>query len=199
MKRAVVVVAGFVTGIGVLVAAGLLSVSMTRGPSATDRSSDDPQKVAEEFGWVDSGAQRWSPQSMAGSGIRFAIGTQRGAPCILFIGPGTGAPCFGSGWAVEVAFRSVQDQTFVLGSTIPEAAFVRFGKSRDAFRVPVERVPGRAEGFIAFVLPDGALDRVKTNDIVALDRRGRLLGRQHANDGHGGFGAMDGIYDRRLK
>ncbi|HEY6889712.1 MAG TPA: hypothetical protein VI300_18075 [Solirubrobacter sp.] len=199
MNRAAIVVAGFLTGIGVLFAAGLLSASMPPRPSIPDSSSDDPQKVAEEFGWVDSGAQRWSPSAMAGTGIPFAIGTQRGAPCILFIGPGTGAPCFGSGWAVEVSFRSVQDQTFVLGSTITEAAFVRFGKSRDALRVPVERVPGRVEGFIAFVLPDGALDRVKPDDIVALDEHGRLLGRQHANDGHGGFGAMDGIYDRRLR
>jgi hypothetical protein len=76
---------------------------------------------------------------------------------------------------------------------------VRFGKSRDALQVPVEQVPGRSEGFIAFAIPNGALDRVMPNDIVALDERGRLLGRQHANDGHGGFGAMDGSYDRRLK
>jgi hypothetical protein len=38
---------------------------------------------------------------------------------------------------VEVALRPLQDQTLVLGATIPEAASVRFGKSRDALRVPV--------------------------------------------------------------
>jgi hypothetical protein len=193
VQRAAIVFAGLVTAIGLLFAAGLLSVSLARGPS------NDPKKLAEEWGWVDSGLQRWTPRPLLSSGIPFAIGTQRGAPCILFLRPGAGAPCFSYGWAVEIALRPLQDQTLVLGATIPEAASVRFGKSRDALRVPVEQVPGRSEGFIAFAVPSGALDRVKPNDIVALDQRGRLLGRQHVHDGHGGFGAMDGSYDRRLK
>jgi hypothetical protein len=48
--------------------------------------------------------------------------------------------------------------------------------------------------FFASAVPQAFL-RVPPDDIVALDANGRLLGRQHYNNGHGGFGANDGIID----
>jgi hypothetical protein len=39
--------------------------------------------------------------------------------------------------------------------------------------------------------------RVPRNRIVAVDRRGRLLGRQHWRDKNGHYGRCDGIWDRR--
>jgi len=38
---------------------------------------------------------------------------------------------------------------------------------------------------------------VPPNKIVALDRRGRLLGRQHWRERHGHYGRCDGVWDRR--
>jgi hypothetical protein len=82
---------------------------------------------------------------------------------------------------------------------IPEATQVRFGRTREALTIPVVDVPGRStERYFAFVVPREGLT-VRPNDILALDVRGRLLGRQHYNDGHNRFGAFDGLYDRKLK
>jgi hypothetical protein len=38
--------------------------------------------------------------------------------------------------------------------------------------------------------------KVPRNKLVALDRRGRLLGRQHYRDKHGHYGRCDGLWDR---
>jgi len=43
-----------------------------------------------------------------------------------------------------------------------------------------------------------AAAKVAPNRMTALDGAGRLLGRQHYNDGHGGFGARDGLWEREF-
>jgi hypothetical protein len=59
-------------------------------------------------------------------------------------------------------------------------------------------VPGRpSERYFASHPSDGL--NVRPNGIVALDHHGRLLGRQHYNDGEGRFGAFDGLHDRKMR
>jgi hypothetical protein len=87
-----------------------------------------------------------------------------------------------------------------MGVAIPDAATIRFGKSKDALRVPTIDAPGRtAHRYFAFVIPTDGFSRLQPNDIVALDGHRRLLGRQHYNDGRDRFGANDGLYDRKYK
>jgi hypothetical protein len=124
-----------------------------------------------------------------------------GAPCLTYHAPDeAGGWCFkavGSqgGWALEVAspIASEHDTVF-FGATIRRAARVRIG------RVASIRTLGYSRRFklrfFAGLVPRRAL-RVHPNRIVALDRRGRLLGRQHYNDGHGHFGRCDGLWDRK--
>jgi hypothetical protein len=178
----------------VLAALGFVSVQVSG-------ADDDPQRVAEEFGMPDGKAWRWAPPLAAGSGMAMAITEENGHPCILYHGAGYGGgACFQSGWAVEANFTPAVNGTLVTGFAIPETATVRLGRSRDALRVPVVDVPGRpGERYFALVIPKERLSRLKPNDIVALDGRGRLLGRQHYNDGHGGFGDNDGLHDRKWK
>lgn len=181
----------------VLVASGILRFDVSTGPS------DDPEKIAEEFGWfpgTGGRAIRWEPAALAGTGTKFALTSRSdGAPTILYNGAGGGGMTYTSGWAVEADSLRTATGTAYVGVTIADAATVRFGKSRDALRVPTTAHPGDpTRRLFAVHVPVDGLSRVHPNDIVALDAKGRLLGRQHFNDGHGGFGAMDGIYDRTL-
>jgi hypothetical protein len=71
---------------------------------------------------------------------------------------------------------------------------------RHGHELTAVEVPGRpTERYFALVIPTDGLSGLRLNDIVALDGEGRLLGRQHDNDGHGRFGAYDGLYDRKFK
>lgn len=180
--------------VAALAALGFVSVQVSG-------ADDDPQRVAEEFGMPGGRAWRWAPPLAAGSGIEMAVTDDNGRPCILFHGAGYGGgSCFQNGWAVQAEFMPAVNGTLVIGTAIPETATVRFGRSRDALQVPVVDVPGMpGERYFAFVIPNDGLSRLKANDVVALDERGRLLGRQHHNDGHGHFGANDGLYDRKFK
>lgn len=188
---------GLATVVVLMIASGWsFWISFSNGPS------DDPKKVAEEFNWRDSGATRWEPVALRGSGMKFALVREDdGKQLIVYQGAGyAGGSEFTYGWAVEAEPLQTQTGTAYIGATIADAATVRFGKGRDALRVPTEPYPGDPTKrlFAVHVPPDG-LSRVHPNDIVALDERGRLLGRQHVNDGKGGFGANDGLYDRRFK
>lgn len=194
MKRGIVILLGLAATVVVLAGLGFVRVQISG-------AENDPQRVAEEFGMPNGRAWRWAPPLAAGSGMAMAVAEENGHACILYHGAGYGGgACFQNGWAVEAEFTPAVNGTLVVGFTIPEAATVRFGRSRDALQVPVVSVLGRTgERFFAFVIPTDGLRRLKPNDIVALDSRGRLLGRQHYNDGHNGFGANDGLYDRKWK
>ena len=171
---------------------GFFSIDVARGPAS-------PEELASEWGFKqDATAQHWDPPQAAGSGMELITLVDRYlGPCIGYRGAGyQGGACFQNGWAVQAEFANAVDSTLVVGMTIPEATHVRFGRTGEALTIPVVDVPGRTtERYFAFVVPPDGL-KVKPNDIVALDGRGRLLGRQHYNDGHGGFGADDGLYER---
>jgi hypothetical protein len=194
VKRAILVLFGLTASIGLL-AMGIVAVQVSTGAT-----TQDPRRLAEEWGHRGGWAWHWAPPLAEGSGMELVVAEFRGKPCILYRGAGhQGGPCFQNGWAVEANFTETVNGTLVSGVAIREAATVRFGNSRDALHVPVVDVPHRPrERYFAFVIPTDGLRGVKPNDIVALDHRGRLLGRQHYNDGRGRFGAYDGLYDRRF-
>ncbi len=133
----------------------------------------------------------------------FRLTAERGSagrPCVAFVTPaGSGGHCFVAvgrrgGWALEAEPATSTRDTVFFGATIRRAARVRFGRVAS---LPTGRyAPRFGVRFFAGAVPRRAL-RVPRNHIVALDRRGRLLGRQHWNDGRGGFGRCDGLWDRR--
>lgn len=99
-----------------------------------------------------------------------------------------------SDWALEADVIGTKRDTVVYGVAIRSARRIRIGK---VVSVPTLRYSARHRvRFFAARVPRRAR-RVKPNDIVALDARGRLLGRQHYNDGRGRFGACDGSWDRK--
>jgi hypothetical protein len=186
---------GFAVGalLIVLIGSGLLTV---------DASSvrENPHALAKEWGFPDATARRWDPPLATASGMQMVTTVDRHlGPCIAYRGAGyQGGACFQNGWAVQAEFTPAVHGTLIVGMTIAQAAQVRFGRTRDALTVPVVDVPGRStEKYFAIVVPQDGL-KVAPNDIQALDARGRLLGRQHYNDGHGRFGAFDGLYDKTL-
>jgi hypothetical protein len=195
-----------VIGKGLLLAAGVAVILIALIGSGVltfdvSRSPDDPRALAKEWGYPGATARHWDPPAAAASGMELLTMVDRYlGPCIAYRGAGyQGGACFQSGWAVQAEFTPAVDGTLVVGMTIPAAAQVRFGRTREALTVPVVAVPGRStERYFAFVVPPEGL-KVRPNDIVAIDARGRLLGRQHYNDGHGRFGAFDGLYDRKLQ
>lgn len=179
-------------------AAGVIHVEVTR-----NGGSEDPKKLAEEFGVPGKTVQRWEPPTAIGSGVSLAIGDLgQGGPCILShgAGQGGGGPCFTSGWAVEAGSVPADNGVLYLGMTVPRAATVHFGRSRDALQTPAWNVPGHPkERYFALYVPGEGLPKLKFNDITAYDDRGRLLGGQHANDGHGGFGPWTGLIDSKRR
>lgn len=123
-----------------------------------------------------------------------------GVPCLNYItSNGAGVHCFVAvghkgGWALEAESVTSSHDVVFYGATIRAAARVRIGKVASLPTGPYsKRFHVR---FFAGLVPRKAL-RVRPNSIVALDRRGRLLGRQHYNDGSGGFGRCDGSWDRK--
>jgi hypothetical protein len=130
----------------------------------------------------------------------FSAARGDGRPCLSYEGPeARGGTCFiavgpRGGWALEAWPLPSTHDVLMYGATIRAARRVRFGKvaslrtGRYSKRFKVR--------FFAGLVPRRAL-RVERNRIVALDARGRLLGRQHYRDGHGGFGRCDGRWDRR--
>jgi hypothetical protein len=118
-----------------------------------------------------------------------------GAPCISYDGPGgSGGNCFVAGWAVEATYIASDHDVVFFGATIGRARRVRIGK------VASLRTLGWSKRyhlrFFAGLVPRRAA-HVPRNRIVALDRRGRLLGRQHWRDKNGHYGRCDGIWDRK--
>lgn len=163
---------------------------------------DDPHDLAEQFGHPRGGAVGWEPDALTGTGLELAIARRSdGKPEILYQGPGSaGGRGFVSGWAVESESLPTSTGEAIVGIAIAEAVTVRFGKARDALRVPTTPMPGDpTKRVFALHVPAGGLAHVHANDIVAFDAQGRLLGRQHYNDGRGGFGAYDGVYDRNTR
>jgi hypothetical protein len=123
-----------------------------------------------------------------------------GKPCLAFDTPTDGgAMCFvavGSrgGWALEADRLASTHDVVVYGAAVRDAARIRVGKVASLRTLPYsKRFKVR---FFAGLVSRKAL-HTAPNSIVALDARGRLLGRQHYNDGHGHFGRCDGIWDRK--
>jgi hypothetical protein len=73
-----------------------------------------------------------------------------------------------------------------------EATYVASGNDVVFFGATIGRARRVRIGKVASVRT-----QVPRNRIVALDRRGRLLGRQHWRDKHGHYGRCDGIWDRK--
>jgi hypothetical protein len=122
----------------------------------------------------------------------------QGAPCVRYDGPSeSGGNCFVAvgrgGWALEAESTQSKHDVVFFGAAIAQARAIRIGKvatirglgwsKRYRLRFFARRVPRRAL-------------RVDRNKIVALDKRGRLLGRQHYRE-HGGYGRFDGLWDRK--
>jgi hypothetical protein len=122
-----------------------------------------------------------------------------GAPCVSFDGPSeSGGNCFvavvNGGWALEAEYTASKRDVVFFGAAIGRARKIRIGRvatigklrwsKRYHLRLFAARVPRRAV-------------HVQRNKIVALDKRGRLLGRQHYRDRHRGYGRCDGLWDRR--
>jgi hypothetical protein len=126
---------------------------------------------------------------------------QDGVPGLSYDGPGWHGGAYflavgaRGGWALEALHASpVKGKTAVVyGATIAGARRVRFGQVASVRTMAYSQRSGVR--FFGAVVPRAALD-VPPDEIVAMDRAGRLLGRQHDNDGHGGFGRCDGLWDR---
>jgi hypothetical protein len=111
---------------------------------------------------------------------------EAGGHCFVAVGRG--------GWAVEAEVTTSKHAVVVFGATIRPAARVRLGRVTSVRTLPFSKRFGVR--FFAARVPRRAAD-VLPNRIAALDRHGRVLGRQHYNDGHGGFGRCNGWWDRR--
>ena len=106
---------------------------------------------------------------------------------------GGGGSCFVAGWALEAEPLVSDHDVVFFGAAIRKAATIRFG---GVATLETRRWSRRHRTrFFAGTVPRRAL-RVPRNRIVALDADGELLGRQHWNDGKGGFGRCDGSWDR---
>jgi hypothetical protein len=123
-----------------------------------------------------------------------------GVPCLSYeVETGGGGWCFTAvgkwgGWALEAQPATGDEDVLFFGATIKAARTVRIGK---VATIKTRRYSKRyGVRFYAARVPQRAL-KVKQNNIVALDRKGRLLGRQHWDDGHGHYGRCDGIWDRK--
>jgi hypothetical protein len=123
-----------------------------------------------------------------------------GAPCVDYKGPDlAGGNCFVAvgargGWALEAVYVESEHDVVFFGAAIGRAREVRIGKV--ASLKPLRWSKRYHLRFFAGIAPRRAT-RVPPNKIVALDRRSRLLGRQHWRDEHGHYGRCDGIWDRR--
>jgi hypothetical protein len=122
-----------------------------------------------------------------------------GVPCLDTEGPsGAGSWCFVAvgkwgGWALEAQPDGSEHDTIFYGTTIRAARTVKIGK---VATIKTHRYSKRyGVRFFAARVPARAL-KVKRNRIVALDRKGRLLGRQHWDE-NGSYGRCDGIWDRK--
>jgi hypothetical protein len=168
-------------------------------------TSEDPTAVAKEFG-VQPPAWRIRPAKPLRD-YRFAVSDRGdGAPCVSYRFPDRGgASCLVAvgergGWALEARLQTSGKNVFVYGAAVAATHAIRLGRLRRRIRTIVVR-PALERFSVRFVVarvPRSAL-KVHPNDIVALDAKGRLLGRQHYNDGHDGFGRFDGIWERHLR
>lgn len=159
-----------------------------------------PHQLAREFGTQGEAYPLATIHGEDGT-YRFVADLNRAqeAPCVDYIVPGEGGGrCYRAasarcGWALEADFAPSDRDAVAFGTAIPAAALIRFGSGR-AIRAGKLFKPFGMRFFAALV--PRAARHVAPNEIVALDARGRLLGRQHYNDGHGGSGAFDGSHDR---
>jgi hypothetical protein len=184
-----------------LIAAGVFALVMLAalaGTQARTRAATDPAAVAAHFG-VPGKAWPFKPKDLDDQRFRFAV-HDRGdkKPCIAYKVPGhDGGACFvavgSGGWALEANFVSTDQEPLVIGAAVPAARTVRLGTARSIALGPISKRFGVR--FFAARVSDAAAT-TRPNGIVALDAGGRLLGRQHYNDGHGGFGARDGRWEK---
>jgi hypothetical protein len=141
------------------------------------------------------------PQVKGKDGVfTFKVGPgANGAPCVSYDGPSeSGGNCFVAvgqgGWALEAEYTSSKHDVVFFGAAIGRARQIRIGKVATLHKL---RWSKRYQlRFFAGRAPRSAA-KVPRNKIVALDRRGRLLGRQHYRDKHGHYGRCDGLWDRK--
>lgn len=119
-------------------------------------------------------------------------------PTLSVRGPRSGRSTrFVAGWAVEVRAERDGAHDVVYGAAIPAARAVELplrGGRRAVVRLGRPR-PGSRRTVFAVLLPAGRV-RAASNGVIARGADGRLLGRQHNNDGNDDVGAFDGTFDR---
>ena len=183
-----------------IVSAGIACLVSDGAFIASSSFQQTPRELAQEYG-AQGDAYPVATIYSRGGTFSFVVGKapDRLAPCMNYIVPGMGGGvCFFAsarkcGWALEAYTSSSGPASVAYGAAVPRAATIRFGH---AGTIPAGRIFSRfGLRFFASAVPRAFL-HVPQDDIVALDARGRLLGRQHYNDGHGGFGAFDGLIDR---
>ena len=123
--------------------------------------------------------------------------------CIRYRVPdSSGGHCFVAGWAVEASTIVAGSHEAIFGIAIPEARDIQIPTRSGGLRtLSTTALPGFKSRFFFEILPAGTLSD-SPNEIVALDDRGRLLGRQHWNVSETrkpDFGAYDGLYDRKQR
>ena len=126
---------------------------------------------------------------------RFTPDRTNGDPCVSYDAPTeSGGTCFiavkDGGWALEAQVLAGKTEAVVHGTAIRRATTIRVG---DVATIETRRARHGVRYFAA-VVPLEAL-AVPPNKIVALDKRGRFLGRQFYDDG--GSRRCDGLWDRK--
>lgn len=168
-------------------------------------SATGPSSLAREFG-VPGRAWPLSFPASERIGIRFVMNDMgRGLPCIAYSGRGLGGGgCFRAvgkhgGWALEAQLMRTSAGAVLYGVAVPETATVRVGTRRSVVARVTPGPVARRFGvrYFAARVPAGAF-HVPDNEIVALDAKDRLLGRQHHNDRDGPFGRRNGRWERRF-
>lgn len=185
----------------VLVLIGTAVASAAYAFSRLTAESESPADVAREFG-IPAPAWRVEPPKPV-AGYRFAANREDdGAPTLAYSGPASGGAsrlvAVGrGGWALEARIQRSSRTAVIMGAAVRPARYIRIGRLPRLVGTVRSAALLRRTGVRFFMarVPRAAL-RVHANNIVALDRKGRLLGRQHYNDGHGGFGARDGRWEK---
>jgi len=192
MQRVLWALSGVVLTIAVMAAVVFITTSV-------DDRENPRARFAESFGMNESEITPWSHAS---EGVELAWAhDRRGNPTLLHRGAGSaGGMTFVTGWAVEAYWFETKRGMEVVAVTTADAASVRFGgpvASPQASTQPLPGDPDKRAAAWHFTRAQAA--KIKPNSIMAFDAKSRLLGRQHYNDGHGGFGKYNGLYDRKLK
>lgn len=158
-------------------------------------------QLAAQFGVFPGPAYPLASMRLAAGEFSFVLSRgQHGAPCVDYRVPGSGGGnCFVAvglhcQWALEAVTITAGDSTVAYGAAVPRAARVRFGPRGPS--ISTGKVVDWVGLRVFAVAVPTSVAGIPPDEVVALDAHGQLLGRQHYNDGRGGFGASDGLIDR---